>query len=132
MSGPLSLPQRVLHEVRSSAFCVKFYYRLIPLRSSRSCSCLLLRLLFLPILLAPTCFRRQFLFKCGQKSLSPFVLLHVGCVHAYLSLRNTSPSFTTIGLSSPAFSRTTLQNFQVISDLHTELSKFQHQKKMCS
>jgi len=79
-----------------------------------------------------TCFRKQFLYKmwptqfafsiCNVWTFSPS-WLHVTLLHFSHDRSNWS---------SPSFTSTTFQNFPVISDLFSEMSKSQHHTKLCS
>ena len=108
-TGPQPLPRPVLHSVRSSA---SLSIRSTSfLMSSGSC----LRLLpGLPALMFPsiTCFRRHSLRKMWPIQPS-FFLLYVGYSSPCLSLLLHSVSNDRSNWSSPAFTSTTFQNFQV-------------------
>jgi hypothetical protein len=80
-TGPLPLPKRLLHRVRSSASSFNFQYLFFSLRSSSSCLRLLPRLAVISILPSNfpsiTCFRRQCLRKMWPIQLA--FLLFIVC-----------------------------------------------------
>jgi hypothetical protein len=126
-TGPYPLPKRILHTVRSSASSFNFQCPLVSLRSSRTCLCLLLRLAVTYILpsIFPSgaCFRRRFLRKMWPIKLAVLGSLWYFFFHFLCNSSNWS---------SPSFSSTTFQNFQVISDLLFEVSSFHHHTKLSS
>jgi len=71
--------------------------------------------------------------KCNRSIYPPLVILYTGysfppCLHLILLHFSQDRS----NWSSPPFSVTTFENFPDISDLLSDLSKFQHHTKLCS
>jgi hypothetical protein len=123
---PLSKP--VLHTVRSTASSFDVQYLLFSIRSPSSCLRLLPHLPVFVILPSITCFRRQFLHKLRPIQLT-FLLFFV--YRTFLSpwLSEIHCSHDRSNWSSPSFSSNTFQNFPGISNLRTEVSKYQHHKQ---
>ena len=118
LTNPYPLLKRVLHTVRPSVSSFNLQYPLFSLRSSNSCLRLLPRLPVTSILPCTfpsiTCFRNRFLHSPHQSSLPSFVSLHVGYSFPpslYVTLLHFSHDRS--NWSSPSFSSTTFQNFQV-------------------
>ena len=130
-TDPSSLPKPVLHTVRCSTFCFNLQYPLVSLTLSSSFLRLLPRLPVTSNLPSArsliTCFRRQFLRKTWPIQLSFLILIvyriflspWLNVILLYLSHERSN-------WSSLSFSNTTFQNFPGISDLLSEVSKFQH------
>ena len=128
---------QVLNTVRSSASSFNVQYPFASLRSSSSCLRLLLCLnviyVFNSIFPSIMCFRRQFLRRLWLIKLA-FLLFILRRIFRSLTLCNTS-SFLTRSVradllhpsAAPRF-----KTFQSISDLLSEMSKFQHHKMLCS
>ena len=114
-----------------SASTFSFQYPLISLRSSSSCLCLLCGLPVIFILPSITCCRRQFLFKMHPIQLA--FLLFIACRIFLSSMTPCNILHFSYDWSnwSPSFSSNTFQNFPGISDLLSEVSKFQYQTKLC-
>jgi hypothetical protein len=129
-----SLPKRALNIVRSRASSFKREYPLLSLRPSSS----FLRLLpCLPVTSTPPCIfpsvtrcRRQFLRKIWPTQLAFHLLISCKIFICAVTLSSTS-SFLTWSLEL-IFSRTTFQNFPVVSDLVPDVFKFKHHIKLCS
>ena len=116
--------KRIIQKVRTSASSLKFQYILFFLTPSCSCLHLLCHLLVTSIILSITLFRSQFLRNMWPIQLPvlrfivcPFFppCLYVILIHFLPDRSNWSPSY----------SSATFQNFQVISPLFSEVSKFQ-------
>ena len=127
MTGPQSLPKRVLHRERSSASSFSFRYPLFSLRSSSSSLRLIPRRPVTSIL--PSIFPSVRALDgsscaiCDQSSYSSLVLLYVGYfapLGLHLALHF---SHDRSNRSSPSFAITTFQNFTGISFLLSEVSK---------
>ena len=119
-----SLPQRVLHIVRSSASSFNLQYPRIFLRSSSCCLCPLLRLpvhsLFFSIFPWIAHFRMQFL---GKKW--PINLNILNSLWYLIFTQSIQLIFATLLQHG-------ILNFKGISDILSEVPKFQHHAQLCS
>jgi len=79
-----------------------------------------------------TCIRRQILRKMWQIQLVFLLFIVCRIFIPSLILCNTSSYLTWSSNWSPSFCSTAFQNFPGISDLLSEVSKFQHHTKLCS
>jgi hypothetical protein len=127
--GPTPLPERALHIVRSRASSFRCEYPLLSLRSSSSFLRLLPRLpvnSIPPFIFPSTTYRRsQFLRKMWPIHLVFRLLISRGIFLCSLTPTLLHFSHARSNLSSPSFSSTIFQNFQSVSDLLSEASKFQ-------
>jgi len=135
-TGPQPLPKRVLRRVRSSASSFNFQYPLFSLRLSSSCLRLLPRLTVTSILpssfSSTKCFRRQFLRKMWPVRLA-FVSAVCRTFLSSLTLCNTYSFLTqSVQLIFSILLQYYILNFPRISDLISEVSKFQYHTKICS
>ena len=135
---PQPLTKPFLQGVRSSASYFSFQYPLVSLRSSSSCLLLLPRLSItssLPsIFPSITCFRRQFPRKMWPIQLAFLLFTICRIFLSSLTLCTASSYFHTIGSNwrSKYSNSTTFQNSPDISDILSEVSKFQHHAKLRS
>ena len=124
-TGPQRLPKRFLYRVRSSASSFNLEHPFFFLLSSSSC----LRLL--PFLRHISFLQKSVLegssyTTCDQTS-QPSFLPFIVC-RTFLSSLTPNTSFLTRSaqLCFPSISSTTFQNVQAISDLISEVSRFQY------
>ena len=131
---PERLLKWVLHRVRSSATISLSVYSifLFFLSSSSSCLCLLHRLHVISTFPSITCFRRQFLRKMWpiQLAFLLFLLFEGYSSRPWLFETLFHISHDQSNWSSPSLSSTTFQNFPGVSDLLSEVSKFQRHTKL--
>ena len=131
------LPMRVLRTVPADTSSFNFHCPLLSLRSSRNWLCLLRSLSFTSILpsIFPSikCFRKNFLSKMWPIQLAFLLFIEYRIFLSPLTLLHI-PHFSHnwSNWSAPSFSRPTLQNLQSISNTLSEMSKFQHHKKLWS
>ena len=132
--GSQHLPKLLSHRVRSNVYSSYFKYP-PPLSLRISSSCLRLLPLLTVISTFPCvfpskmCFRGQFPRKIWQTQIV-FLLSTVRRMflsYAILHFLHDRPNW-----SFPYFSSTTFQNSSSISDLLSDVSKFQHRIKLCS
>jgi len=130
MTGPQPLPKRVLHTVGSSVSSFNFQYPILFLRSSSSHLCLLLPHLpvtsiFPSTFSLITCCRKQFLCKIIQVAILLFIVCRIFL--SSLILCNTSSFFTQfVQMIFSILLLHHISKLQCISDLLSEVSKFQH------
>ena len=134
-TGPQSLPKPFLHTVRSSASCFNFKYPIFFLKPSSNCLHLLPRLSVTSILPSFTQYRvlqGSSYTTCDQSSYPSSYLLYAG--HSFppwLFITLLHFSCDRSNWSSSSFSSTTSHTFPGISDLLSEMPKFQHHTKLC-
>jgi hypothetical protein len=130
--SPQPLPKRVPHTAQFTASSFNWQYPLFSLMSSSSC-------LRLPPLLVPSvfpslrCFCRQFVRKTWPIQLAFLRFTALGFVPVpllYVTLLHFSHDRSNWFV--PFFSSTAFQKFPPISDLLSEMSRFQHHTKPCS
>jgi hypothetical protein len=135
----MSLPNRVLHTLRSSASSFSLQYLLVSLRSSSSCLLLLASLAVTSILpsICPslTCFRRQLLRKMWPIQVAFLLLIVFSVFLSSLTLCQTSSFFT----PSIQLSCTVLLKWHISKvsryfwyKLLSEVSHYRHRTKLCS
>jgi hypothetical protein len=123
----LRVPKWVFHRLQSSVSTFTCQYSLVSLKSSKSRLRILPRLpviyILVSIFASIMCFRRQLL--CMMWPIHSFFLLYVG----YSSLPWLYEILT---IGPTIFSNTTFQYFPSISDLLSEVFKFQNHTMLCS
>lgn len=114
-SSPLSAIQCFLLEIPVSSL----FFNAIPQLLTSSTSCF-------PLLsfLQSRVIESSSYVICDQTNQSSFILFYTGCSFIFLTLYNTSLFFTRS--MQVLFSSTTFYNSQGISDLRSEVPKFQH------
>jgi hypothetical protein len=131
MTGPQPLLKWVLQKVQTYVCSFIFHYLLVSLRSSSIYLHLSPRL---PVLsfLQHRVLSTQFLRKMWPTQLALFLLYVVYSSPSSLCVILLHFSRDRPKWFSPPFSSTTFQNFPAISDLLSEVSKFQHHTKLWS